>query len=240
MSFFTNQFLSQPDASVIGIDIGSSSLKIVQIKKEKGRAILQTYGEISFGPYNNLSNGQIVILNPDQSAKIILDLLKEVNILTLKGGMSIPLKLSLISLVDIPKVDEKEERSVIEFEAKKYIPVSMSEISLDYFIIPKSDDDSLEFIESDNYKVFETEKIKQRQKVLLVAIHNQVLENYSKIVQKANLSIDFFEVEAFATVRACLRSETTPVMIVDLGASSVKVYVIENGLLVASDRKSVV
>lgn len=234
MSFLNNNFFSQPDNNVIGIDIGSSSLKIVQIKKEKGRAILQTYGELSLGPYNKLSIGQIATLAPDQYAKIILDLLKEANISSIKGGISIPLKLSLISIINIPKVDIKDERGVIELEARKYIPVAISEVTLDYSVIPQVDDASLEFIESDNNKILEENELKKKQKVLLVAIHNQVLSNYSRIVQDSRLNIDFFEVEAFATARASLSGERSIVMIVDLGASSAKIYIIDNGMLLSS------
>lgn len=234
MSFFTNNFFSQPDSSVIGIDIGSSSLKIVQIKKERGKAVLQTYGELGLGPYNKLSIGQIATLAPEQYAKIILDLLKEANISSTKGGISIPLKLSLISIIDIPKVAEAEERNVIELEARKYIPVAISEVTLDYSVIPQVDDTSLEFIESDNNKILEEDEFKKRQKVLLVAIHNQVLSNYSRIVQESKLDISFFEVEAFATARGSLSGERAPVMIVDIGAASIKIYIIENGMLLSS------
>lgn len=234
MSFFTSKLFSQPDTSVIGIDIGSSSLKVVQVKKERGRAVLQTYGELGLGPYNKLSIGQILTLAPDQYASVILDLLNEAKITTTKGGISIPLKLSLISVIDIPKVEEKDQRNVIELEARKYIPVSISEVTLDYSIIPQIEDTSLEFIESDNNEINQEEELRKKQKVLLVAIHNQVLSNYSKIVQDSKLSIDFFEVEAFATARASLSGEKKPVMIIDMGASSVKMYIIENGLLLSS------
>ncbi len=237
MSFFTNKLFSQSDNTVIGIDIGSSSLKIVQIKKEKGRALLQTYGELGLGPYNQLSIGQIATLNPEQYSTIILDLLREANISSVKGGLSIPLKLSLINVIDIPKVDEREQRGVIELEARKYIPVSISEVALDYSVIPQVEDTSLEFIESDTDQDNQTSENKlnqRRQKVLLVAIHNQVLSNYSKIVQDSKLDIKFFEVEAFATARACLGGERSPVMIMDMGASSVKIYIIDNGTLLSS------
>ena len=216
MSFFTSKLFSQPDSSVIGIDIGSSSLKVVQIKKERGRAILQTYGELGLGPYNKLAIGQIATLAPDQYASVILDLL------------------SLISIIEIPKVDPKDERSVIELEARKYIPVAISEVTLDYSVIPQVDDSSLEFIESDNNRISEQEELRKRQKVLLVAIHNQVLNNYSRIVQDSKLAIDFFEVEAFATARGSLSGERSPVMIIDMGAGSVKIYVIDNGTLLSS------
>jgi type IV pilus assembly protein PilM len=221
---------------VIGIDIGSSSLKIVQIKKERGRAVLQTYGELGLGPYNKLSIGQIVTLAPDQLASIILDLLKEAGITTSVGGMSIPLKLSLVTVMDIPKVEEREERNVVELEARKYIPVSISEVTLDYSVIPQVDDSSLEFIESesDDDKQTKKETPERKQKVLLVAIHNQVLNNYSKIVQDSNLNIQFFEVEAFATARGSLSGERSPSMIIDVGAASVKIYIIDNGVLLSS------
>ncbi len=234
MSFFSSKLFSQPDNSVIGIDIGSSSLKIVQVKKERGRAVLQTYGELGLGPYSKLSIGQIAALNPEQYASIILDLLKEANISSTKGGLAIPLKLSLINVIDIPKVEERDQRNVIELEARKYIPVSISEVTLDYSIIPQLEDSSLEFIEPDDDAKAQEEELKKRQKVLLVAIHNQVLNNYSKIVQDSKLNIQFFEVEAFATARACLGGERAPVMIVDMGASSVKIYIIDNGILLSS------
>jgi type IV pilus assembly protein PilM len=236
MSFFNSNIFSKSDNSVIGIDIGSSSLKIVQIKKERGRAILQTYGELGLGPYNKLSIGQIVTLAPDQLASIILDLLKEAGITTVVGGMSIPLKLSLVTVMDIPKVEEKEERNVIELEARKYIPVSIAEVTLDYSIIPQVDDTSLEFIESESDEGEKATKkeIDKKQKVLLVAIHNQVLNNYSKIVQDSKLNIQFFEVEAFATARGSLSGERSPSMIIDVGAASVKIYIIDNGVLLSS------
>lgn len=236
MSFFNSNIFSKSDNSVIGVDIGSSSLKIVQVKKERGRAVLQTYGELGLGPYNKLSIGQVVNLAPDQLSGIILDLLKEAGISTTFGGMSIPLKLSLVTVMDIPKVEEKEERNVVELEARKYIPVSISEVTLDYSIIPQVDDASLEFIESDtdDTQKLEKQEAQKRQRVLLVAIHNQVLNNYSTIVQNSKLNVQFFEVEAFATARGSLSGERSPSMIIDFGAASVKIYIVDNGVLLSS------
>ena len=50
MSFFSNLF-AKKEKSVLGVDIGSSSLKVVQLRKERGQAVLETYGELSLGPY---------------------------------------------------------------------------------------------------------------------------------------------------------------------------------------------
>ena len=59
---------------VLGIDIGSSSVKIVQLRKDKGQAILETYGEIATGPYRSLAIGQAAILSPDKLTEVVRDL----------------------------------------------------------------------------------------------------------------------------------------------------------------------
>ncbi len=234
MSFFTKNIFSIPEQSVIGVDIGSSSLKIVQIKKRKGRAVLETYGELGLGPYNKLSVGQIVNMTPKEIALVIQDLIKEAEITTLKGGMSIPLKLSLISLIDVPTVTESELATMIPLEARKYIPVPINEVTMDWFVIPTPRDTSLEFIQSDDDAKRQIEESQKRTHVLMVAIHNQVLSNYTSIVNETKLQTNFFEVEAFAAARACLAGETGPVMIIDFGASGIKIYIIDNGLLISS------
>lgn len=234
MSFFTKNIFSIPETSVIGIDIGSSSLKIVQIKKKKGRAVLETYGELGLGPYNKLSVGQVVNMFPKDMALVILDLIKEAGITTLKGGISIPLKLSLVSVIDVPAVSEAELATMIPLEARKYIPVPISEVTMDWFVIPEPRDTSLEFVESDDDIKRQIEESQKKIHVLMVAIHNQVLNSYTTIVNETKLQTSFFEVEAFATARASLSGENGPVIIVDFGASSLKLYIIDNGLLVSS------
>jgi Tfp pilus assembly PilM family ATPase len=55
--------------SVVGIDIGSSSIKVVQLKKKKSKAVLETYGAISLGPYGNTDIGSVTNLKVDEISK---------------------------------------------------------------------------------------------------------------------------------------------------------------------------
>ena len=64
-NIFKNLFNSKEE-SVFGIDVGSSSVKVVQIKKKKGKAILETYGELSLGPYAGFQIGQATNLSPEK------------------------------------------------------------------------------------------------------------------------------------------------------------------------------
>ena len=62
MSNFLQNIFKPVNESVIGIDIGSSSVKVVQLRKKKGRAVLETYGELALGPYAGESVGQVTNL----------------------------------------------------------------------------------------------------------------------------------------------------------------------------------
>src|SRR3990167_4299302 len=124
-------------SSVLGIDIGSSSIKVVQLRKERGAAVLETYGELSLGPYAGIEIGRAVNLDAEKLAEALLDVLKEANITTKNCGISIPFAASLISLIKMPMLNEAQLKKMIPIEARKYIPVPITEVALDWFILPE-------------------------------------------------------------------------------------------------------
>ncbi len=229
-NFFQNLF-KKPGESVLGVDVGSSSIKIVQMRKRKGRAILETYGEIALGPYGSFAIGQVTNLPPDKIAEALKDVMKESNVTTLQSGVSIPFKSSLVSLIELPIMPEKQLREMIPLEARKYIPVPISEVTLDWWVVPTEHDATLDFVESDDDQTRLKQAQLRKAQVLLVSIHNEVLNTYNTFVQSAGLQADFFEIEMFSATRSLLAGETEPVMIFDLGASSAKIYVIERGIV---------
>ncbi len=229
-TFFQNLF-KKPGESVLGVDVGSSSIKIVQMRKRKGRAILETYGEIALGPYGNFAIGQVTNLPPERIAEALKDVMKESNVTTLQSGVSIPFKSSLVSLIELPAMPEKQLREMIPLEARKYIPVPISEVTLDWWVVPTEHDSTLDFVESDDDQTRLKQAELRKAQVLLVSIHNEVLNTYNTFVQTAGLQADFFEIEMFSATRSLLAGETEPVMIFDFGASSAKIYVIERGIV---------
>lgn len=126
--------------SVLGIDIGASSVKIVQLRLSRGAAVLETYGEIALGPYGNQPVGKVVKLSPEKTAEAILDLMREANVTARTSGISIPFSSSLVSIIDMPKVDAEQLKRMVPIEARKYIPLPVTEVMLDWFAIPKDDD----------------------------------------------------------------------------------------------------
>lgn len=231
LSNIFKSFLSSKEESVLGIDIGASSIKVVQLKKKKGKAVLETYGELALGPYAGFQIGQATNLPPEKIIEVLKDVMKESNITTKNCGIAVPIKSSMVFTIDMPMFSEKQLNQMIPIEARKYIPVPISEVTLDWFVIPTEDvipDDSSIDLPVD--KKANEENAKKVQ-VLIVAIHNDVLTRFSNIVAGAQLEAGFFEIEMFSTARATLDQDTSPVMIFDMGASNTKLYIIERGII---------
>ena len=216
-----NSFSSGGDKNqALGVDIGSSSIKVVQLKKKGGRAVLETYGVISLGPYGGTSVGALTSLKTEDIARALKDVMKESNVTTKSSILSIPSLASLIFLVTLPwTVKESELENIIPIEARKYIPVPISEVTLDWFVIPNED----EMQENDS-----PSNIKRNREVLVVAIHNETLTQYREILKQTGLESDAFEMEIFSNIRSTFNNELAPFLIVDFGASKTKVSIVES------------
>jgi len=217
MAFSLSNLFKKESKSVLGVDIGTSAIKVVQLRKEKGRVILETYGAISLGPYAGVEIGRATSLPADKITEALKDVIREANVTTADAAVSIPYSSSLISIIKLPAAVEKQLAQVVPIEARKYIPVPIGEVLLDWFVVsggskgggPASD------------------KIE----VLLVAIHNDTIAKFRSITTDASLSVSFFEIEVFSAVRAALDHGLAPIAVVDMGAATTKFYVVERGLI---------
>ncbi len=223
MSFLSNLFSSHKSKSALGVDIGSSSLKVVQLRKERGTIILETYGELALGPYANVAVGQATNLPADVIAKTLTDLLREANVTTTDSGVSIPSARSLIAFVELPYRDDPDEQhTIIELEARKYIPMPVSEVQLNWFILPN------------NKEQDQRNNPSKTIQVLLVAVHKDEINLLESVVHSAGLVASFFEIEIFSTIRSIVDEPAKPVMIIDIGAAYTKMYVVEQRVVGSS------
>ncbi|MFZ2621104.1 MAG: type IV pilus assembly protein PilM [Minisyncoccia bacterium] len=216
--------------SVLGIDVGSSSIKVVQLSQKNGHPVLDTYAELSLGQYAGKNIGEATGLTTEKIIEAIGDILKEkdVNITTRACGVAIPFSSSFISVIDVPMVSKADLDKMIPIEARKYIPVPISEVALDWYIIPKDKSVETEVANSDKSKAPE------RLEVLIVALHNDTISRYKEMITQTALDASFFEIEIFSTMRSILDQEISPVLLVDMGATNTKLYIVERGILRAS------
>jgi len=216
MAFSLSSLFSKTSKSVLGVDIGTSSIKVVQLRREHGRVILETYGAIALGPYAGVEIGRATSLPAEKIAEALKDVIREANITTADAAISIPYSSSLISIVKLPKAVEKQLAQVVPIEARKYIPVPINEVMLDWFVVSGG-----------SHAPGDVDKIE----VLLVAIHNDTITKFKNIGIEATVATAFFEIEVFSAVRAALEHGLAPVAVVDMGAATTKFYVVERGLI---------
>ncbi len=211
--------------SVVGIDVGSSSIKVVQLRKEHGRAILETYGELALGPYKESAVGQSVVLPAETIAEALKSLIKESNVTTDNVSIAIPLKSSLLTLMEVPAVDRDKIDQMIPIEARKYIPVPISEVTLDWWVLPKKE------VSQETFKTPEYSKKIETIEVLVVAIHNSAIESYQEIISKSALKANSFEIETFSAIRSIFSHDMSATLVIDFGASTTKMVVVDYGIV---------
>jgi len=230
-SFFVQSGEKGNDGSILGVDIGSSAVKVVQLKNTQGVAQLETYGEIALGPYGQAEIGQATNLPSSKIAEAIKILLQEASVTTTMCGVSVPFSSSLVKLIEVPALDARQLQTVIPIEARKYIPVPITEVQLDYFIIPETEQKL--FLGIKDVEGGEEQSLKTRM-VLIVAMHNETLRKYTDAIKLAGLNPSFYEIEVFSNIRATVAHSLAPVAIIDLGAATSKLYLVELGIVLAS------
>jgi type IV pilus assembly protein PilM len=214
------------ETSVLGVDIGSSAIKVVQVRKKRGKAVLETYGELALGPYAGIEVGRAANLPPAKIIEAIKDILRESKTTTTAVGVALPLSSSLITFISIPPVPDKQVGDVIAIEARKYIPVPLAEVLLDWSVIPKEES----YVSDEKAETAE----KQTRDVLIVAIHNEYIANYQSIMAGSGLQPSFYEIEIFSSIRSVVEQGMSTTMIIDMGARATKLYIVERGILRSS------
>ncbi len=230
LASFSNIFsVDKSASSFLGIDIGSSAIKVVQIKKKNGKAVLETYGAIALGPYGNSDIGSVTNLQTDAIVQALIDVMKESNVTIRSGILSIPSSSSLIFTLTLPdKITEDKLSSIIPIEARKYIPVPIAEVTLDWFVLPKTSESS----ENNTLNQSEPQKtIEIKTEVLVVAIHNDTLTRYQEILKKTEIHSDAFEMEIFSNIRSSFSHDLAPILLIDFGASKTKLSIVEEGIV---------
>ncbi|KXJ99076.1 MAG: Competence protein A [Parcubacteria bacterium OLB19] len=205
---------SASSSRVLGIDVGSSSIKVVEVQDRDDVLSLTTYGEIQLGPYTGKEVGQSVILDPKQEQQALVDVIRESAVKADKAVFSMPLSSSFVTMINLNAGPEEDVAARVRVEARKYIPVPISEVTLDWAEV-----------ESD------VNKVKNNRSVLVAAIQNQALNRFKTLMQFVNIKEPPTEIECFSSIRGAFKEKEDNIAIIDVGAVSTKLYIAHKGLL---------
>ncbi len=214
--------------SVVGIDIGSSAIKVVELQEKKGIVTLTTYGELQLGPYAKKEIGESVILTSSQEQEALVDIIRESAVTAKHAVFAMPLSSSFVTNVTIETEPNVDLSALVRVEARKVIPASLSEVTLDWA--------EVEFAKEEETKGKKDVSAKEQRSVLIAAIQNVALDRFKALMQFAGIEQPPTEIECFSTIRALYTAKDADMAIIDIGATSSKLYLAKNGLLMRLHR----
>ena len=214
----------------LGVDVGTSSVKIVELEREGEHLKLANYGLIDgsdfFGETLGSPNTPLGIkISENDVASVLKHLLASARVKARSAVMSIPIFSSFLTVMELPGLSAKELESAVPFEARSYIPVPLSEVVLDWLIIPE---------EGLVAPAAPTPTGKGKVTILLIAVPKEVVSKYQRIAAAANLELAALESESFSLARSLVGPDLGTIMIVDMGARSTNLTIISRGFILMS------
>ena len=196
---------------LVGLDIGAALVKVAELKTTKKGSTLHKFG-IAQVPEGMIQDGRIVDM--EGLAEIIRSLfksqkIKEKNVALSTGGHSV-----VIKTISTSKVPDEELHRNIRAEAEQYIPYDINDVNIDYQVLGDSE--------------YSTEQMN----VLLVAVRQDLVDEYVELIHMAGLNPVIIDVDTFALQNVY---ETLPdvnheriTLLLDVGASKTSVNILQN------------
>lgn len=208
MAFFSKQPQKQ---SYIGLDIGLSGIKLVELQNEKGRARLVTYAysEMPATTLEHAFSDEI-----DKVAGFIKKMMATAKCTTKHTIAALPISSVFSSIISVPAANEKELKDAVQMQAKKLIPVPLDEISLDSKTIDSN----------------AGEGGKKITRVLITGAPKALVSQYIDLMKRIGLELISLETEAFAQIRSLIGKDRSSIMVIDIGSMRTNISIIEKGI----------
>ncbi len=217
-NIFSNPLKMFFPKNMIGIDIGTASVKVVEVSRWGQGKTLENYGEIKSGalykePFRNVEKGNYMLSNyfVSRAVRAILD---EAKIKTKAAIFSIPDFSTFCTSFELPPMSANELKDAVYYNAPQYIPLPITETTLDWKLIGGTPGDKQSSL-----------------KIFLVAIPNQIIQDYQTVAQLAGIELYAVEAEALGLVRALVKENKNCVCIIDIGVQSTTINIVEKNNL---------
>lgn len=217
----------------MGVDLGAGGIKIVELKLEKKRPMLYTYG-LSWGfqdihslfinkQINSFDQLNLAKEKKDGSAidqtqvkkygDLIKSICKGAKVMSKTAVVSLPVSAVFHAVINLPPLKKEEFDRVLRAEVKKLLPQPIEEMALDYQIIKNLTDS-------------------KTQRVLVNAVPKELVMFYTQVFKTAGITLESLEPESIALERSLVGRDQSLVMVIDMGAERTNFYIIEQGLAI--------
>jgi len=198
---------------IVGIDIGSSSIKLVQLKEQKGTYQLLNAGIIPLPAEAIVDN---TLMDSSSIVAAVKNLVASLGVKTKDVACSISGNSVIIRKISLPAMPPEELEDQISWEAEQYIPFDINDVNMDFQIMsPDTIDPS-------------------KMNVLLVASKKDIINDYVAVFSESGLQLSVVDVDSFAVQNAFEANyDVIPnevIALVNIGASVMNINVIKDGI----------
>jgi type IV pilus assembly protein PilM len=207
---------------LVGIDIGSHSIKVAEIEESKRGMVLKNFGMIAL-PHEAIMDGSIKEMEVVSAA--LKNLLKNLNIKNKNSAASISGYSVIVKKITIPRKGEDDLEKSIHNEAEQYIPFDINDVNLDFQILPSQMKEETEE-EDENEGLMD---------ILLVAAKKDIVDEYISLFQLSELNPIVLDIDAFALQNAFEVSNAEQSgchALVHIGAQQLTINVVREGISV--------
>ncbi len=216
---FFNILKQEIRPSYLGVDIGTTSLKIVEVDKAKelprlvNYAFLESQGSLTRS--NTAFQTSSLKLFDQEIAEYLKEALRRMKPKANAVVASLPGFASFITVLNFPEMSKGEIGEAMSYQAKQYIPLPISEVAIDWLKVGEYEDASGA----------------RMQQLLLISVPQETIRKYQKIFSAAGLTLMSLEIEALGLARSLVGADPTPTCIVDIGSRSTAIAVVDKGQL---------
>ena len=194
---------------LIGLDIGSRTIKAAEIVETKKGRSLRRFGMADIQP-GLIEDG--AINEPEEVAEAIRGLFKSYNLREKNVAISIGGYSVIVKKINVQTMAEDQLQETIHFEAEQYIPFDISDVNLDFQILGPNENNP------------------NQMNVFLVAAKKEMVNDYINLVTMAGLNPCIIDVEAFALqnifeINYDLKDEN--IALIDIGASKTSLNILK-------------
>jgi len=231
-------FFGTPNAYV-GLDIGTSSLKVVELLSRRKNVELATYAEANIpnlllNPPNGDVDGAIKRLR-----EVILQMFDRAGVSTDAVVAALPNSIVFSTVITLPQIPDKDIDKAIHFAARDVVPADIDDMFLGWSRLgelPHMDDGDDAPEDSATLKaslkpaaVALGASGEKNVPIFITAAPKNIVERYQELLAATKLELAALEVETFPLIRSLMTSETASGMIVDIGDQATTFHVIQSG-----------
>ena len=198
--------------NALGLDIGSSSVKLVQLRETKKGIDLVNFSEHPL-PSQAIVDG--ALMNATAVIEAIREMVASLKLKSKEVALSLSGHSVIIKKIGLPAMTPDELEESIKWEAEQYIPFDVNDVYLDYQILQSRPEQG-------------------QMDVLLVAAKKEMVDEYAGIVREAGLEPVVVDIDCFTVQNAFETSYGFPpgeaIVLIDIGASTININIVSNGI----------